>query len=138
MKTVLNCRYLVIALFMLVILPRCSHDVGVVQNVNPSDAAKLIKSNNNNPGFMIMDVRTPGEFASGHLQGAINLDLNNDAFESKTGQLDKSKTYLVYCRSGHRSSKAVSMMKEKGFKSLKNLDGGISQWIEENLPVVLN
>ena len=125
------------AWLMLILFSQCSHNNDVVQDMSPAEAQKLIIGNNNNPGFMIVDVRTPEEFNSGHLEGSINIDYNADDFDAKIGQLDKNKTFLVYCRSGHRSSKAVSLMKDKGFRSIKNLEGGISNWASENLPLSL-
>jgi rhodanese-related sulfurtransferase len=135
MQTLSRYGYLVTAWLMLFIFSQCSH-VEAVQTVNSTEAEKMIQSNINNPEFIILDVRTPGEFESGHIGGAINIDYNADDFETKISQIDKTKIYLVYCRTGHRSSKAVSMMKEKGFKSINNLDGGISDWAAQNLPVV--
>jgi rhodanese-related sulfurtransferase len=123
----------VLLIFFLV--TSCSSKKGV-QDIIPAEAEKLMHENISNPQFIILDVRTPGEFVSGHLAGAINVDFNADDFEMKIGQLNKDGIYLVYCRAGLRSSKAVTMMKDKGFKSLNNLDGGISNWIEGNLPVV--
>jgi rhodanese-related sulfurtransferase len=122
---------------ILIIFPNCSHNKGVVQDVSPAEANDLIKSNSNNPSFIILDVRTPGEFASGHIRGAKNIDINADDFNTQIAQMDNSKTYLVYCNTGHRSSRAVSVMKNTGFTSLKNPDGGISDWAAANLPVFL-
>jgi rhodanese-related sulfurtransferase len=135
MKANFTFCYLAASLLILVLLPRCNRD-SVVQNVSPAEAEKIIQANMNNTAFVILDVRTPAEFSAGHLAGAINIDFNADDFETKAGQLDKNKNYLVYCRTGHRSSGAVAMMKQNGFKSLKNMDGGISEWISRNLPVI--
>jgi rhodanese-related sulfurtransferase len=136
MKVFVKCRYLLIVSLFSFLLPQCRHDNEVVRDVTPAEAETLIKGNSNNPEFIILDVRTPGEFASGHLAGATNIDFNANDFEVKIVQLDKNKIYLVYCRTGHRSAKAVSIMKNKGFKSLRNLNGGITGWAEANLPVV--
>ena len=124
------------AIFILLLMTQCHPDRSITVNVSPAEAAKLSQDNNPNPGFIILDVRTPGEFSSGQIKGANNIDFRSDDFETNISRLDKNKTYLVYCHSGNRSSQAVSMMKDKGFKSLKNLDGGIANWVAENLPVV--
>ena len=131
-------RFIPIVLFLLLILARCSNDKPEIQDVSPVDAAKLIQSNGNNPGFMILDVRTAEEYASGHLAGAKNIDYQSDDFDTKISQLDKNRNYLVYCRSGHRSSGAVKLMKDKGFTSLSNLKGGLNAWMEANQNVVTN
>ena len=134
----INHKYicLVLALFTLFLMPRCNSDRGGVRDVNPSEAEKIVKDNLNNTEFVILDVRTPGEFNSGHLAGAVNIDYNADDFASKIGLLDKSRIYLVYCASGYRSAGAVSMMKDQGFKSISNLTGGLSNWAAQNLPVL--
>ena len=83
-----------------------------------------------------LDVRTPGEFMAGHIAGAINIDVEGMQFETDIAQLDKSKTYAVYCQSGRRSSIAVETMQSAGFDKLFNLTNGIQDWQAQNLPIV--
>ncbi len=87
------------------------------------------------PGMKILDVRTPAEFADGHLKGALNLDSASPDFAQKLAALDKSTTYLLYCRSGRRSANAATQMSALGFPHLYNLDGGITAWTAANKPV---
>jgi rhodanese-related sulfurtransferase len=77
------------------------------------------------PDVVVLDVRTPGEFRQQSLKGAINIDVMGSAFASAIAKLDKSKSYLVYCRSGSRSASACGLMASNGFTSLYNLSGGI-------------
>ncbi|MGA1362386.1 MAG: rhodanese-like domain-containing protein [Ilumatobacteraceae bacterium] len=70
---------------------------------------------------VIIDVRTPEEFATGHLPGARNLDLNGGDFAAALAGLDKGASYLLYCRSGNRSGMALEMMQQAGFADVKNL-----------------
>lgn len=72
-------------------------------------------------GAVLLDVRTPAEFASGHLEGAINIDVQSPDFDQKVAQLDPSATYLVYCRSGNRSGAAIDRMEGLGFTDLTNI-----------------
>ena len=72
-------------------------------------------------GVVIFDVRSPEEFAAGHLPGARNLDLNGGDFAAALAGLDKSTPYLLYCRSGNRSGVALEMMQQAGFTDVKNL-----------------
>jgi rhodanese-related sulfurtransferase len=82
-----------------------------------------------NPKSVILDVRTPGEFEDAHLEGAILIDyLETDNFTKQIQTLDKSKNYLLYCRTGRRSLNAAHIMKEKGFKQVSDLRDGISRW----------
>jgi rhodanese-related sulfurtransferase len=75
----------------------------------------------------LLDVRTPGEFASGSLHGAKNLDAMSTQFATQLDKLDKDKEYFVFCRSGNRSGSACDLMASKGFKA-HNLSGGIGAW----------
>ena len=86
---------------------------------------------------VILDVRTPGEFASGHISGAINIDVESGNFEAEIANLDKSKTYAVYCRSGRRSAIATDTMAGLGFAHLHNLDGGLEAWTAAGQPLVM-
>ena len=77
---------------------------------------------------VVLDVRTTEEFQAGHLPGAVNIDVQKDDFGQNIQPLDKSKTYLVYCKSGRRSEKALKMLYDAGFKNAYHLKGGITAW----------
>lgn len=108
----------------------------VPRNVSPGDAFALIRENAENDDFVILDVRTPGEFAKGHLEGAVLNDYRSPAFREEVAHLDRGKTYLVYCRTANRSARAIGIMKDLGFRNILHLEGGIVRWSEEGLPVV--
>jgi rhodanese-related sulfurtransferase len=109
----------------------------VIENITPKEAFALIQNNQDNPDFIIIDVRTPEEFADGHLGKAINLDYKNESFRDIIDLVDKNKTYLIYCRSGIRSGEALEIMRELGFREVYNMSGGIIEWKEEGLPLVI-
>ena len=111
-----------------------SSQAQLFETVTPKEASSLIKNNKNNPNFVILDVRTAKEFASGHIEDAINIDYYSRTFLDDLDRLDKVKTYLVYCRSGSRSTKAFNLMKELGFQKVYGLEGGIMRWQKEGLP----
>ena len=90
---------------------------------------------NATPGAVLVDVRTPAEYAEGHLKGAANTDFTAGDFEEKIGRLDKSKPVFIYCLSGGRSSSAAEKMKAMGFTAVYNMDGGIMKWRSANKPV---
>ena len=100
-------------------------------SIDSKEAYGLIKAASN---IAILDVRTAKEFADGHVAGAVNIDVNQADFAQKIDQLDRSKTYIVYCRSGRRSSKAVGIMATKGFKNLYNVSDGFLGWNKNGLP----
>lgn len=80
-----------------------------------------------NPNSVLLDVRTPAEFAGGAIGNAINIDIMGYNFQQDIAKLSKDKTYMVYCRSGNRSGQACSVMSKLGF-TCYNLAGGISSW----------
>jgi rhodanese-related sulfurtransferase len=89
-------------------------------------------------GVITLDVRTPGEYAEGHLEGARLIDFQSGNFENEISTLDKNATYAVYCRSGNRSSQAVKVMHDAGFHNVYNLNGGVIDWANAGLPLVNN
>jgi phage shock protein E len=90
------------------------------------------------PGVVILDVRTAGEFMGGHIAKAINIDVEGMTFDGDIAKLDKSATYAVYCRSGRRSQLAVDRMKDAGFTNLFNLNAGVEDWVSAGFPLVTN
>ena len=93
-------------------------------DLKSGDFEKELKNNSN---AVVIDVRTRGEFNSGKIPGAINIDLMSADFRGRIAALDKSKTYLVYCRSGSRSAQACTLMAAQGLTT-SNLSGGIISW----------
>lgn len=80
--------------------------------------------------IMLIDVRTPDEFASSHLEDAININYFADDFWEQIEVLNKERSYLIYCRSGRRSIRVCTLMQNGGFDPTKifNLDGGLIEW----------
>lgn len=76
---------------------------------------------------LIVDVRTPGEFATGYIPGAVNIPL--DMIEYRTDDLPRGKAVVVVCQSGNRSQTASQILNRHGFESVYNLSGGTSSWI---------
>lgn len=79
-------------------------------------------------GAVVVDVRTREEFNEGYIPGAVLADIRQDSFSRFIKGLDPSKTYILYCRSGKRSAKAMQMMKENNISNVYHLDGGIEKW----------
>lgn len=102
-----------------------------MNDISPEEAQKIIQ----NGGVVIVDVRAPDEFAGGHIHGAQNININDVSFVEEVKSLDKDAAYVVNCQLGGRSSRAVSLMNELGFKNAMNLEGGIVAWKKAGLPV---
>lgn len=84
---------------------------------------------------LLLDVRTPEEFAKSHIAGAVNLDFYAPDFKAKLLQLKQQNKILIYCKSGRRSALAGQILAENSQAEVYNLDGGIMKWTELNLPV---
>jgi rhodanese-related sulfurtransferase len=107
----------------------------VLKTLSIDEGYALVEENRDNPDFIVIDVRTDAEFREGHLEKALNYDVNSDTFRDDIGAIDKTKTYFVYCRSGSRSARAVEVMGELGFTKMFNLNGGYVQWEKKGYPV---
>jgi phage shock protein E len=84
---------------------------------------------------IILDIRTPDEFNRGKIAGAKNIDFQAADFEQRIDALDKSKSYLVHCASGGRSTRSLALFKQHQFQAIYHLDGGIKAWEKAGLPV---
>lgn len=85
--------------------------------------------------LVVLDVRTPEEYADGHLDGAVLVDFYDADFADQLAALDKDVPYLVYCQSGNRSGQTIPLMQQLGFASAVDVDGGILAWVGAGLPV---
>jgi rhodanese-related sulfurtransferase len=124
----------VIAVITSLLLAGCSTTTTGATNMNVSEFSKKITES----GVVILDVRTPGEFAEGYIEGAQNIDFQSGNFENEIAALDKNVTYAVYCRSGNRSGQAAKIMHDAGFHEVYNLDGGVIDWTSEGMMLVKN
>jgi rhodanese-related sulfurtransferase len=128
-------RKLIASFAALILLAGCSSTGSATTvNLNVSEFSQKITE----PGVIIVDVRTPEEFASGHIEGALNIDFNSGNFANEITRLNPSETYAVYCRSGSRSGQAASIMHKAGFHDVSNLNGGVIDWTNDGLPLVMN
>jgi thioredoxin len=96
-----------------------------IESSTPEAFAAKIKAT---PNAQILDVRTPEEFASEHIDNATNVNWLGDAFVAGAEKFDKSKPIFVYCKSGGRSKQAAAKLQELGFKTIYELQGGIMKW----------
>lgn len=102
-----------------------------MNNITPEDAKKVINSGE----VVVIDVRTPAEYAEGHIPGARNIDIYDDSFSDIVEKLPNDETYFVVCRSGGRSAQACSVMQELGISGVINLEGGMMAWGNAGLPM---
>jgi len=102
-------------------IPSPDVNIPFVQNISVKDIPAI---HNSKPTVKFLDVRTPEEVSGGMINGAIKIDFNGKDFNTKLNALDKNESYIVYCKSGGRSSKTADMMQQMGFSSIYNLEGG--------------
>jgi rhodanese-related sulfurtransferase len=104
----------------------------VIETVTPVEAVELLADPP--AGLVVLDVRTPEEFAAGRLAGARNLDFYSATFADDLAALDREVPYLLYCRTDNRSAEVRGLMRELGFREVHEIDGGIVAWAEAGLP----
>ena len=121
--------------------PRAEDDPAGVENVTVEEARELIEEDD----VFVLDVRTPSEFNSSHIEGATLIPVTNafgsnlspdSLLEARINEVPKNKKILVYCRSGHRSMSASKILVAAGYSDIYNMQGGITAWISAGYPVV--
>ena len=106
----------------------------ISRSIPPVGASALIDERGEDPKFVVIDVRRPDEFATGHIPGAINLNSANITEHFRS--LDPDATYLLCCQRGGRSAGVREKMEEAGFREVYDVEGGMGAWQAAGLPVV--
>ncbi|HSO19445.1 MAG TPA: rhodanese-like domain-containing protein [Desulfosarcina sp.] len=125
------------AILLLGVLP-CAASTGPydIKGVDAGQFKQILDRHKDDPDVVLLDIRTPAEFASGHIAGAIPVDYYARDFVDRLERLDRSKTYLIYCRSGNRSGRSLAIFEKLGFRRAYHLETGIRGWIAERFPLV--
>ena len=111
-------------------------EVELSKDIFPSEAWELLSNDKKGDDLVLIDVSTSREYENLHLEGAINVSLLSRFFKARMDVMDKSKTYVVYCKLGGRSKIAKKVMQQLGFHTVYNIVGGTLLWEEEGLPLV--
>lgn len=107
-------------------------EVQQIKSIPPSEFKQAMDSGE----YKLIDIRTVQEYYEGHLANASQADFYQSVlFDKYLDSLDKDEKYLIYCRTGNRTGEALEMMREKGFKNVADLDGGIVAWAQNGLPI---
>lgn len=109
----------------------CSQAEDAAKNVDPKAAQALIADQK----ATVLDIRTPEEFAEGHIPNAKNVDFFSKSFRETLEKLDKDAPIVMHCQSGGRSGQALPIFKELGFTKVFHMNGGFSAWSKAGLPV---
>lgn len=132
-------RYLISLLLIVTvtILSACGSKptTTISTGINVYKANDIISANKD---VVVLDVRTPKEFAQGHIAGAVNINIHNSAFSQQVATLDRDTLYIVHCAvnpRGGRGDKSIHIMNQLGFSNLLSLDGGLNAWKRADLPI---
>ncbi len=107
-----------------------------INNVDVNTARDLVTQNKT---VIVLDVRTPEEYAIGHIEGALNINIAEADFSKRVSKLDRDKTYIIHCSANvknGRSAKSLEIMSSFGFDKLLNMEGGIIAWEQSGYPIV--
>ncbi len=126
--------FLFIIFFLTQNISNASENENIFKKLTVLQCDSLIKANENNPDFVIMDVRTPSSWSPDHLEGSINRNYYDSDFTEQLDALPKHKTYLIHCQSGGRSSGTFTKMQNLGFEEVYDMQGGMSSWKSASLP----
>lgn len=114
-----------LTIFLFLFLNNSNTEVNEMKSMNTISLNDWKNIYDNNKDYIVIDVRTPQEFNEGHVKGAININFYDENFEEQLDELNKDKKYLIYCRSGSRSSKTLILMENLQFINVYDLEGGI-------------
>jgi rhodanese-related sulfurtransferase len=106
-----------------------------IKDVTPDEAFGIMGTSSYLGNPVVIDVRTPQEFAEGHIWEAINIDYQSPTFKDDISRLDKNYTYIVYCQTGYSSNLARKIMEDVSLKYVINITGGYAAWVAAVLPV---
>lgn len=140
-KLVYIAFFLVFFIVILNFMPRTENGPAEVENISVEEAKRMVERGD----VFVLDVRTPSEFNSSHIEGATLIPVTNASgsnlspeslLEARINEVPKNKKVLVYCRSGHRSTSASTILVNSGYSQVYNMEGGINAWIGAGYPVV--
>jgi len=104
-------------------------------DMSPGEAYNFLKANKDNKDVVLLDLRTPGEYAEEHIQGSILAGYFSNDFNDKLSEMDRNKDYILYCKAGRVCQKVIKQMKSMGFKEAHKIEGGIKEWKAGKLPL---
>ena len=129
----------ILPLLAIILISACHNNAQTAEQMAEDIPLKVFQEKLKNlEDVQLLDVRRPEEWAEGIIEDALTINWFDENFGNQITILDKEKPVLVYCASGGRSGKAMSLMKEQGFKEVYNLEGGIGAWNEAGLPTIKN
>lgn len=108
----------------------------IYSTITVANAKIMVDTNAGNTDFVVLDVRTPTEFANAHIADAININYYDANFSAQLNALDHNKMYLLHCAAGSRSTPTFTSMQNKNFREVYHMNQGINAWIAAGYPTV--
>ena len=130
MKRLAALKSATLATFILILFSACSSN-GNIRDISANNLANQLERSD----MLILDVRTPQEYAAGHVPSAINMPHTSVKSQLEKLQEYKDKTIVIYCKSGRRAAMARQTLTDAGFKQLLHLDGDMDGWQLGNFPI---
>jgi len=106
------------------------------KTIEPLAVLELIKKNQKNPDFVIIDLRPRNQWERRRIENSINIDFSKEGFLDYLKKANKNNIYLIHCQKGARGAKALPIMREQGFKHIYHLQGGLNNWIAKDMPII--
>lgn len=125
-------RLMILSFMLAIAVVSCDSNGQGVTTIKVDEFAQKI---GDGAEVQLVDVRTPEEYGEKRIKGSVNINVDDAAFETQMGKLDKNKAVYVYCLAGSRSERAAQWASKNGFKEIYNLDGGMRSWLSANKPV---
>jgi len=123
-------KKIIITIILAIFMANLMGNETTITRVDAKEFSKQIEQyQNERVEYILLDIRTKGEFEQGHLKGALLLDYYGKDFTMQLNKLSKDKKYLIYCRSGNRSGRTLQIMKQQGFIDVVDLKRGIRSWM---------
>ena len=120
----------IVAIAGLLLLQSQNATSGAVQAISPAEYQSQF--GNTDKAYLLLDVRTPDEFNSGHIARAVNISV--ETLQNRLSEVPRDQTIVVYCHSGNRSTQAAKILTDAGYTDIRNL-GGINAWVDQGLPI---
>ena len=106
------------------------------KTISLKETFELIKKNKENPGFTIIDLRSPEQHQKEYIENSVNINFKDEDFLPRLSTLNKNKTYLIHCKVGSIGKRTLGKMEQQGFKQVYNIEGGIENWIKQGFPTI--
>ncbi|AZQ44935.1 rhodanese-like domain-containing protein [Nonlabens ponticola] len=123
----------VLAIAFIIALVSCSKDAATVTQISVEEAETLIELDD----VQLIDVRSAVQYDKKRLDGAINIDVEDERFNRLLENMDKDEPVLLYCNQGNKSARCSQILEDRGFTKIYDIDGGLAKWEASGRKVIV-